>query len=102
LPNRNPVFPQTPKLPLYKEILQILPKLRKKPVKAKRFWKINALSAFFISFPTISGRIICLDNIYFNPLHSKSGEDIRKPQWLSSTYAPEINSSGIGARCIRK
>jgi hypothetical protein len=31
----NPVFPQFPRLPLFKEILQILTKLRKNERKAK-------------------------------------------------------------------
>lgn len=29
-PHRNPIFPQSPKLPLYKERTEILPKLRRK------------------------------------------------------------------------
>ena len=43
MPIRNPVFSQSSRLPLYKEKLRILTKLRKKVVKAKRFWKINAI-----------------------------------------------------------
>jgi len=33
--SKNPQNPQSPKLPLYKEILQILPELRKNNIKAK-------------------------------------------------------------------
>ena len=36
LPNRNPIFPQSPRLPLYKEILRIFAKLRKNERKSKR------------------------------------------------------------------
>ena len=41
-PNRNPDFSQSSASPLHKEILQFFPKLRKKVVVTKRFWKINA------------------------------------------------------------
>jgi len=34
--SKNPVFPQFPRLPLYKEILQIFPKLRKNARKTKK------------------------------------------------------------------
>ena len=37
LPNRNPIFFQFPRLPLYKEILRILTKLRKVESKTKEF-----------------------------------------------------------------
>jgi hypothetical protein len=37
LPNRNPIFLQSPRLPLYKEKLRILTKLRKVESKTKRF-----------------------------------------------------------------
>ena len=39
---RNPENPQSPKLPLYKEILRILPKLQKKTLTKDGFWRINA------------------------------------------------------------
>ena len=37
LPIRNPIFPQSPRLPLYKEKLRILTKLRKNESKTKEF-----------------------------------------------------------------
>ena len=39
---RSPQNPQSPKLPLYKEILQFLPKLRKKTDFKEQFQRINA------------------------------------------------------------
>ena len=42
-PIRNPLSLQFPRLPLFKEILRILTKLRKKVVKNNGFWKINAI-----------------------------------------------------------
>ena len=42
-PNRNSGISQSSASPLYKEILRILPKLRKNLVTAKRFWKINVI-----------------------------------------------------------
>jgi len=38
--SKNPQNQKSPELPLYKEILQILPKLRKKNVTEKQFSKI--------------------------------------------------------------
>ena len=51
---RNPQNPQSPKLPLYKEILQILPKLRK---NGERFALLPFLS-IFAGETTNKGRII--------------------------------------------
>jgi len=42
-PNRNLIFPQFPRLPLYKEILQILAKLQKKPQIAQILQNISYL-----------------------------------------------------------
>ena len=42
-PIRNPVFPQIPRLPLYKEKLRILPKLNKKLCICKKMWGKNVL-----------------------------------------------------------
>ena len=50
LPNRNPIFLQFPKLPLYKEKLRNLPKLRKKLVIRKQFWKFFASRSNFVHF----------------------------------------------------
>ena len=43
MPIRNPIFPQSPRLPLDKEKLRNLTKLRKKLVKNNGFGKINAI-----------------------------------------------------------